>query len=320
MPRQALLRVASALCTAVALHCEGPTKVVPAVGRWPGGITGQLAFTSAGGSLYVAISADVPPRPVAEVPLWLRNSDALRVAWNPRSDTLAVSGLVQRGVGPGLLMWYVDPSGSQPPAPPFFPVWDYPTWAPDGRFASCQYLHLGDVWDEFVVLGGSPVLRGCSGPFDIFPDGRSLALSRILTRVEQVSGPATYTFGLYVVPLADTAAGRFLVVDTVQVPGCPSLENCPLPPRLDPVISPAGDQIAFVRSSMSGGIAIWVVSPDGTGLRRLTAGGGPPAWSPDGTWVVFLGLGGIAAIRPDGTDSLRLFTLPTIGAFGWSRQ
>src|ERR1700694_2697713 len=57
----------------------------------------------------------------------------------------------------------------------------------------------------------------------------------------------------------------------------------------DPAWSPDHRQIAFVRAAPAGGAAdIGVMTPDGTGLRRVTHYGQPyePAWSPDGKRLV----------------------------------
>jgi Tol biopolymer transport system component len=48
--------------------------------------------------------------------------------------------------------------------------------------------------------------------------------------------------------------------------------------------SPAGDQLAFIKAQ-----SIWVVRPDGAGLRRITMSGRQyltgQTWSPDGRWL-----------------------------------
>jgi TolB protein len=65
--------------------------------------------------------------------------------------------------------------------------------------------------------------------------------------------------------------------------------------------SPDGRTIAFCK-----GLTMWLIRPDGSGARRLTAGGDAlPAWSPDGRRIAFTRMfgakSGIYLIRPDGT-------------------
>jgi TolB protein len=58
----------------------------------------------------------------------------------------------------------------------------------------------------------------------------------------------------------------------------------------DPVWSPQGDKIAFV-SQESGNDEIYIISPDGQGMQRLTHNTWEwdkhPTWSPDGNQIVF---------------------------------
>ena len=74
-----------------------------------------------------------------------------------------------------------------------------------------------------------------------------------------------------------------------------------------PSISPDGQQVAFV-TERSGTPEVWLAKPDGSGLTKVTALGGPQihsiAWSPDGTQLCFV------AQNKGRTD---LFTVPTSG-------
>jgi Tol biopolymer transport system component len=76
-----------------------------------------------------------------------------------------------------------------------------------------------------------------------------------------------------------------------------------------PTISPDSTAIAF-SSNRDGADGIWVMNADGTDPHQL-AEGGEPHWSPDGRYIAF-DCGGvrhasICAIRPDGSDLVRLF-------------
>lgn len=81
----------------------------------------------------------------------------------------------------------------------------------------------------------------------------------------------------------------------------------------DPAWSPNGRLIAFASSRGGGGI--YVVHPDGTGLRRLVAGPtSDVVWSPDGRRIAYMGPGGIYVARSDGHGRRRIlgarFSLP----------
>jgi Tol biopolymer transport system component len=74
--------------------------------------------------------------------------------------------------------------------------------------------------------------------------------------------------------------------------------------------SPDGRWIAFTRQVVRRGPeSIWLVRPDGTGLRRLTSGAGP-VWAPDSDGLAFARLHGaryaVFTLRLDGTGLRRL--------------
>lgn len=70
----------------------------------------------------------------------------------------------------------------------------------------------------------------------------------------------------------------------------------------EPAWSPDGKLIAFDR-----GGEVFLMRPDGTGVRRLTRGGGAAAsWSPDGKLLAVVRRGEIYAVRRDGGHLRRL--------------
>ena len=92
-----------------------------------------------------------------------------------------------------------------------------------------------------------------------------------------------------------------------------------------PSWSPRGDLIAF-DSDLSGEYHIWVVRPDGSGLRRVTPDGANhshPSWAPSGELLVFEsdrdGDLDIWRMGLDGNDLIRLTNGPSTDAVAsWS--
>lgn len=108
----------------------------------------------------------------------------------------------------------------------------------------------------------------------------------------------------------------------VQPPAALAAEAAPA----DSAPAPVLPQIAFV-SGRSEGVNIYLVNSDGSGLTRLTTPPGihdDPAWSPDGTRLVFElssgeGVNGLTVINADGSG-LRPLTEPGVPAWdpAWS--
>jgi dipeptidyl aminopeptidase/acylaminoacyl peptidase len=76
-----------------------------------------------------------------------------------------------------------------------------------------------------------------------------------------------------VLRIVDTHTGSFREPLACSIPAC--LFNAP-------AWSPRGDLLAFSRGDLGSGAEVWVMRPDGSEVRRVTAGFSP-VWSPDGS-------------------------------------
>lgn len=74
----------------------------------------------------------------------------------------------------------------------------------------------------------------------------------------------------------------------------PKLLTGSMPLAFEPAVSPDGKSLAFVGSMFQEGPAdIWIMSTDGSNLRRLTAGAArhiaaSPSWSADGRYITYI--------------------------------
>jgi TolB protein len=186
-------------------------------------------------------------------------------------------------------------------------------WSPNGRFVAGARTVGGSFQILVVRVGGGRARRlATSVPMlapSWSPNSRRIA----------ASGPR----GLWVINVATGAAREILSLGEDEV-GAPAW-------------SPDGRWIAFVRTPPSTGLTgqplgssqLWLVRPDGSGLRQLTkltgaSATGAPAWSPDGRRLAFTYRGPsnwpVATIRANGTGLRTLYTrgLQNYGV-DWSR-
>jgi TolB protein len=143
------------------------------------------------------------------------------------------------------------------------------TWSPDSKtiafHASASYYASGGV------ESGCPIRRGPGSP-----------------------GSATSDSDIFVVN-ADEVANAESVLAKTQL--ATNITNSPDMIEDDPDWSPDGQRIVFTSHSVtdapdpSDQAEIFVMNPDGTGLQQLTSNAEEergPAWSPDGTRIVFI--------------------------------
>jgi Tol biopolymer transport system component len=183
----------------------------------------------------------------------------------------------------------VDPDGTQQECPvQGLPGYGDPAWSPDGsRLVFLRAPGKGDG-DLFIVgadgFAAERVLEGWPGRETTWsPDGTRLAY------YSQQDG------AIHVMNLDGSQDHR---ISDSNATG-------------DPAWSPYGSAIAFTARDEGG--AIFVVRPDGSGLRQVTAPPGSDfdaAWSPDGTRIAFIrtddGDADVYTMRPDGTQIRRL--------------
>jgi TolB protein len=190
----------------------------------------------------------------------------------------------------------------------------HPAWSRNG--ARIAFERDGRIWT--MDADGSharPITAGCGGAcaYDdlpaFSPDGRQIAFERVYRPIRKL-GPY---------PIGDQfAAGAEL--DVVPASGgTPRVVKRwaydPQPWDGAPAWSPDGRRIVLPLVTQrpsskhsSFGTALFVLSADGSGERRITPwviGAGNPDWSRDGTRIVFNSFGGHSAnlyvVRPDGS-------------------
>jgi tricorn protease-like protein len=187
-----------------------------------------------------------------------------------------------------------------------------PAWSPNGRevaYASGLDLYIAQPGfkPRQLTKGG---MNDQAPSFS--PDGKQIVFARVST-------------------------GNLWVVG-VDGRGLKQLTTDPSAPETDPAWSPDGRRIAYTRVGCApdddAGTCVWIMNADGTGQTLLTAADVPPgctdrapghynrrhasepAWSPDGSRIVFTGYfdictdqgGGsdIWTMNPDGSDQRNL--------------
>jgi TolB protein len=163
-----------------------------------------------------------------------------------------------------------------------------PAWSPDGRtiafFSGVKIYLMNADGTEHRAL--TRLWNGRRASLAWSPDGRKLAfLAAEGPVVDDLGrgGCGQYCFNLYVLN-SDGSGLRNLTSKLSAAQGFGAQLAS------DPVWSPNGRKIAFVRLSKP--LGVYVVNADGSGVRDLTpkpagAAYAAPAWSPDGRKIAF---------------------------------
>ncbi|HEY7147896.1 MAG TPA: hypothetical protein VH420_00475 [Gaiellaceae bacterium] len=176
------------------------------------------------------------------------------------------------------------------------------TWAPDSAtitFGPGPQVDWGDIYTMPVDGHG----HGTRRTFDAMPmqaavwspNGKQLAYSRYVQAVR-------YRSELFVLSLSGGAPTQI----TDSGPGRAVNDS--------PVWSPDGSLLAFSRAVGDDSRAIYVIRPDGRGMRRVSSVSGDlPAWSSDGRSLAFTSSSGsgsqIYVVNADGSHERRLTDL-----------
>jgi Tol biopolymer transport system component len=170
---------------------------------------------------------------------------------------------------------------------------DHPAWSPDQQKVAFITNRRG-VYELFIVnidgTGLAPLAPAVNGSHDEHPswspDGSKVYFSRTYL------DPATKTW-TYAIFSVKPNGGGLTKVSTPQQLGM----------VFEPSVSPDGKRLLVSAIASGNSWAdghIYTMNLDGTGLTQLTSGDygeGSPAWSPDGTKIVFITNAGYPASR-----------------------
>jgi Tol biopolymer transport system component len=232
-------------------------------GRW-------LVYERPGEGVFVARSDGSGERLIAAIP------ETWYTSWAHRHPALSPDGreivYFLAVAGPFGDFWRVPVAGGTPQRLTFDQAeGGTPAWDPDGRSVIVSSSRDGarTLW-RVAIAGSAPQPLTAGAGEDSWPelsaDGRRLFYTNARTA--------------YVIKLRDPATGR----DT-------SVLSRRAPILSHPVVSPAGDRIAFFGGPRNGTSRIFSVRIDGSDLRQVTSGEAvdqiQPQWSADGRTLYF---------------------------------
>ncbi len=257
----------------------------------PHDLPGRIAFASDRDGNWEIYTMDAG-QPDSLQRLTQDPADDLHPAWSRDGQRLAFTS--RRGGNADIYVMDVADGSLRAVAPRGSEEWSA-SWSPDGQVLAYQSDRNGqsDVYICTIDGGEETRLTPMEGNHEApswGPEGQRLVFDSDLDVSELVHA----TINLYIMG-ADGSTPRRIHTNAEF-----------------PRWSPDGSTIAFI-SRRTGRWQVYLLNPDGSGLRQLTRGAYDaryPAWSPDGRWVAYAGNEHghweVYAIRVEGGEPVQL--------------
>jgi Tol biopolymer transport system component len=266
----------------------GPTRVS---GAFPGR-NGKIAFEATGSPVLNSEVFAMNPDGSGVVDLTKSPLSDGAPEWSPNGKRIVFMRREPSGFDFNIFVMNADGSGQTQLT--FSPALDeFPTWSPDGTKIA------------FVSTRSDPNPTSPDATQQIWVMNSDGSSPRQLTfRRESSALPAWSSSGLIAFARSTSGSASLWVMN-----GNGSDQRFLLANGIYAKWSPDGHTIIFNRERVDS--TIWVIHPDGTGLRQLTPSGEfalYPAWSPNGEKVVFEGTRGLWLMNSDGSARTRIPT------------